>query len=117
MSTSNKNSTRYYSNKHEESVCKALGASQQSNSGAGHWRKGDCLHKEASLLIECKCSMSEKSSFSIKKEWIDKNKEEAWTQRVSNSCVAFNFEPDGKNYYVISENLMKILVDALKEDY
>lgn len=30
-----KQSTRYYSDLHEKSVCKALGAVQQSNSGAG----------------------------------------------------------------------------------
>lgn len=30
-----KQSTRYFSDKHEKSVCKALGAVQQSNSGAG----------------------------------------------------------------------------------
>ena len=31
----NTESTRYYSDKHEKSVCKALNAYQQSNSGAG----------------------------------------------------------------------------------
>lgn len=38
----NENSTRFYSDLHEKSVCKALGASQTPNSGAGKWRKGDC---------------------------------------------------------------------------
>ena len=102
----NKESTRYYSDAHEKSVCKELHAVQQSNSGAGLWRKGDCINNDASLLIECKCSMSEKTSFSIKKEWIEKNKEEAFSQRLSNSCIAFNFEPGGDNYYVINSKLM-----------
>ena len=61
-------STRAAADIHEKSVCKALGASQQSNSGAGLFQKGDLVQKEASLLIECKTCMTEKNSFSIKKE-------------------------------------------------
>lgn len=110
------NSTRSYSTKHEESVCKALGAWRQPNSGAGHWRKGDVVVKDASLLIECKCCMSPKDSVSIKKEWIAKNKEETWGQRLSNSSICFNFEPDGANYYVIDEKLMKFLTEKLAEE-
>ena len=69
----NPNATRTYSDIHEKSVCKALNAKQNSNSGAGHWRKGDVINDKAELLIECKCSMSEKSSFSVKQEWLIKN--------------------------------------------
>lgn len=64
----NKESTRYYSDLHEKSVCRALGATQQSNSGASIFNKGDCIQKDASLLIECKTTMKEKTSVSIKKE-------------------------------------------------
>lgn len=112
----NKEATRVYSNLHESSVCSALNAYKQPNSGAGHWRKGDVRVPQASLLIECKCCMSPKESFSIKKEWIIKNKEEAWTQRLSNSALCFNFEPSGQNYYVIDEKLMRFLVDKLSEE-
>ena len=112
----NKQSTRYYSDIQEKSVCKALGAVQQSNSGAGLWRKGDCIHKDASLLIECKTCVEDKDSFSIKKDWINKNKEESFTQRVSNSCISFNFGPNQPNYYVIDEKLMKFLVESLIEE-
>ena len=72
----NLDSTRAYSDRHEKSVCKALNATQQPNSGAGLFRKGDVVQEESSLLIECKCCMSEKKSVSIKKDWIEKNKEE-----------------------------------------
>lgn len=112
----NKNSTRYYSNIHEESVCKALNATKQSNSGAGLFSKGDCINKEASLLIECKTLMNNKDSFSIKKDWLIKNKEEAFSQRLSNNTLAFNFGPNEENYYIINEKLMKYLVDKLKSD-
>ena len=85
MKNTNKESTRYLSDKHEKSICKALHAVQQPNSGAGNWRKGDVVQPQASMLIEAKCSMSEKKSFSIKKEWIDKNREEKFSQRLLKS--------------------------------
>ena len=112
----NTESTRYYSDKHEKSVCKALNAYQQANSGAGKFRKGDVYNSKASLLIECKTCMTDKSSFSIKQDWILKNKDEAFSQRLSNSCVAFNFGPDKPNYYCIDEKLMKFLVEKLAEE-
>ena len=109
--------TRAASDRHEKSVCRALGAQQQSNSGAGVWRKGDVLQFEASTLIECKTCMADKDSFSIKKEWIKKNKEEAFTQRMMNSCIAYNYGPDQPNYYIIDEKLMKFLIEKLIEEY
>ena len=112
----NKNSTRYYSNNQEISVCKLLNAIQTPNSGAGKWRKGDCQQQEASLLIECKTVTTDKNSFSIKKDWIIKNKEEAFNQRLNNTCIAFNFGPNQKNYFVIDEKLMKFLVEKLIEE-
>lgn len=113
--TKNDTSTRAYSDKHEKSVCKALDAKQQPNSGAGLWRKGDVVQEDASILIECKCSMSPKKSVSIKKDWIDKNKKESFFNRLSNTAICINFEPNGDNYYVIDEKLMKLLCDKLKE--
>ena len=108
--------TRYYSDLHEKSVCKALGAVQQSNSGAGKFSKGDVVQREASMLIECKCAMSEKNSVSIKKEWLEKNKNEGFSCRLPNNAVCINFGPDSNNYYVINERLMKFLVDKLVEE-
>jgi len=108
-------STRHFSDLHEKSVCKALSAKQQPNSGAGLWRKGDVVQEDAFLLIECKCSMKEKNSVSIKKEWITKTKKEAFFHRLNNTALCINFEPNGENYYVIDEKLMKLLCSKLKE--
>lgn len=116
MANKNKESTRFYSDKHEKSICKALGATQQSNSGAGRFRKGDVIHNGASMLIEAKTTMTEKQSVSIKKEWIDKNKEEAFLIRKSHSCICINFGPDTDNHYVINEKLMKFLIEKLEEE-
>ena len=111
----NKESTRYYSDMQEKSVCKALGGVQQSNSGAGLFKKGDVVVKEASLLVECKTCMTDKESFSIRRDWIEKNKKEAFDVRLDNSCIAFNFGPGCPNYYVIDEKLMKKLVEFIEE--
>ena len=114
--TNNKEATRYYSHKHEQSVCKALGGELTSNSGAALFSAGDVIQKDASLLIECKTTMSEKKSVSIKQEWILKNEEERFQARLDNSCICFNFGPEGKNYYIINEKLMKYLVEKLEID-
>ena len=112
----NKESTRYYSDAQEKAVCKVLGAKQQPNSGAGHWRKGDCVIEPASMLCECKAAMSEKNSYSIKKSVLEKTKEEAFSNRLDNTCLCFDFGPNTDRYYVINERLMKYLIDRLSEE-
>ena len=114
--TKNKESTRYYSYLQEKRVCKTMIATQQPNSGAGMFRKGDCVNSKASMLIECKTPTTEKESFSIKKDWIIKNKDEAFSQRLYNSAIAFTFAPNTENYFVINEKLFKFLLEKLEED-
>ena len=115
MANKNYESTRFFSDAHEKSVCKALGATQQSNSGAAVFAAGDCVQEAASMLIECKTCMTEKESFSIKAEWLRKNRDEAFSKRLQNHCLAFNFGPGQPNYYVINESLMQQLVEYLEE--
>lgn len=113
----NKESTRYYSSKQETYISKLLGGEKTANSGAGKWSKGDVIVKEAELSIECKTTLTDKSSVSVKKEWLEKHKREAWEDRMSNSAVAISFTPEGnENYFVIDEKLMKFLVEKLKEE-
>lgn len=116
MANKNTSSTRYYSDAHEKSVCKALRAYQTPNSGACKFKKGDVINHNADLLIECKTCMKEKESFSVKREWFEKNKNEAFSMRITNQAVCFNYGPDTPNYYVINERLMKYLVDKLEEE-
>lgn len=115
--TKNKESTRYYSTNHEESICKALGGHRQPNSGAAKFNKGDIIVESANMLIEAKTTMTDKESFSIKKDWVTKNKNEAFAVRMYNEAVCFNFGPNQSNYYVINERLMKFLVEKLNEEY
>jgi hypothetical protein len=109
-------STREFSNKQEKAVARLLEGQVNPNSGAGKWRKGDVRIPEASMLIECKTCMQDKTSFSVKQEWIEKNKDEAFSCGLCNSAIAFNFGPDKPNYFVINERLMQFLVDNLKEN-
>jgi hypothetical protein len=116
MTNKNKESTRYYSDLQEKSVCKVSNSKQQPNSGASTFSGGDCINRKASLLIECKTVMTEKDSFSIKKNWITKNRDEKFSQRLSNSCIAFSFGPEQENFFIIDEKLMRYLVEKLEED-
>ena len=112
----NSTATRTFSDQHEKSVCSALGAVQTANSGAGKFNKGDVIQRDASMLIECKCCMSEKQSIAVKKEWIDKNVEEMYQMGLGSNAVCINFQPDGDNFYIINERLMKYLCEKLSEE-
>jgi len=106
--------TRFYSNKQEKKVAKAIGGKKVANSGATAFNKGDVTTDD--FLIECKTCTEDKKSFSIKKEWIEKNKEEAFAMCKSYSALVFNFGPNSENYYVIDERLFKLLKEVIEED-
>ena len=99
--------TRFYSNKQEKAVAKAVGGKKVSNSGATAFEKGDVVTD--SMLIECKTCVENKKSFSIKREWLEKNKEEAFEMGKSYSVLVFNFGPNTDNYYIIDERMFKML--------
>ena len=106
--------TRFYSGRQEKKVAKAVGGKQVSNSGATAFNKGDVTTD--SFLIEAKTCVEDKKSFSIKKDWLEKNKEEAFEMGKDYSALAFNFGPSSENYYVIDEKLFKILKEAVEND-
>ena len=78
--------------------------------------KGDV--KTAQFCIECKTAMTERQSMSIKRDWIDKIKEEAFAIGKPYWAVAFNFGGLGnsENFYIIDESLFKQLQTYLEED-
>lgn len=77
------------------------------------FQKGDVTLDN--FLIECKTKTSPSESISIKKEWINKNKEESLFMGKPYSAIAFNFGPDEPNYYIIDEELFEILLTAIKD--
>ena len=103
--------TRWYSNRQEKHVAKAVSGKQTANSGATMWSKGDV--RNSLFLIECKTCTTEKKSFSIKKEWLEKNEEERFAMRKDYSALAFNFGPDTDNYYIIDEKLFRHINELL----
>ena len=110
--TTNKKCTRYFSSRQEKQVAKVVNGKQTANSGATAFSKGDVTTDL--FLLECKTCMEDKQSFSIKKEWLEKNKEEAFAVGKDYSALVFNFGPNSKNYYVIDEKLFKVLNQYLE---
>jgi len=105
---SNIKPTRFYSSKQEKTVAESIGGTVTKNSGATPFDKGDL--KIDNFLIECKTKVSSSESMSIKKEWLEKNEQEALFMGKPYSALAFNFGPNEKNYYIINEELFKILI-------
>ena len=100
--------TRWYSNRQEKAVAKSVGGRQTSNSGATDFAKGDVTTDK--WLLECKTATSEKQSFSIKREWLRKNKEEAFAMDKEYNDLVFDFGDNGDRYYVIDEKTFKELM-------
>jgi hypothetical protein len=106
----NKNSTRYYSDRHERRTAKNIGGRVQVSSGSSDFLKGDVVTKNC--LVECKTATSEKKSMSIKKEWLEKIEEQAIGMGKKFPILAFDFG-DGENYYILNEKVMKQFVEYL----
>lgn len=104
--------TRYYSNKQEKKVAKTLKGKQTSNSGATKFSKGDVVLRD--WLLECKTKTNLSNSLTIKRDWFDKNKEEAFAMHKEHNALVIDFG-DGEQHYIIDESLFKVLVEVLNE--
>lgn len=105
--------TRHYSDKQEKAVAKAIGGRQTANSGATAWQKSDVLSDI--FAIECKTHTEPREQMTVKREWILKNREEAFQMGKRHSAVAIDFG-DGENHYVISESDFLFLLEKLREN-
>lgn len=104
--------TRKYAKRQEQTLAQMLNAKRQSNSGATPFQKGDVKSKR--FLIECKTCIDSKKSFAIKKEWLDKIKEEAFAMGREYGVLAFNFGPGEKNYFVLDEKTFFEMVGRIE---
>ncbi|MFA6843862.1 MAG: hypothetical protein WCR33_05645 [Bacilli bacterium] len=102
------------SQKQEEQIAKMVGGRTQANSGGTRFGGGDVHTKN--LLIEAKTPLSDKASFSIKKEWLNKAQEQAFEQAKDNYALAFRFGPDEPDFFVIDGRLFRQLVKYLEEE-
>ena len=105
--------TRWYSNKQEKAVAKKVGGKQTANSGAAKFSKGDVTADN--WLIECKTSIKPKSSFSIKQDWLNKNKQEAFAMGKEHNALVFDFETGTERFYVVDEKTFLKMKEALDE--
>lgn len=96
-------------------MAKNLQGKRQPNSGATPFFKGDVVTEH--FCIECKTATTEKKSFSVKSEWIEDIKREAFSMRKDHWSIAFNFGGlnNKENFYIIDERLFKFLSEALNE--
>ena len=99
----------------ERDIARLLGGKVQSNSGGTRFGGGDVLTKD--FFIEAKTPTKEQTSFSIKKEWIEKMREQMCEQGKHQGALAFRFDPEGEDYFVISSRLMKLLVEYFEKEY
>lgn len=105
-----KHPTRWYSNKQEKQVAKLVNGKQTANSGATAFSKGDI--RTDKWIIEAKTLTEPKKSHTIKKEWLEKNAEEAFAMNKPYNALAFDFG-DGDNYFIVDAKTFKKLVDIL----
>lgn len=103
---------RFYSKRQENAVAKELGLKRTANSGATTFDKGDV--RGDNILIECKTLTTPQKSHTLKKEWLEKNQEEAFSRGKELSALAFDFG-DGDRYYIMREIDFKMLYEAWKE--
>lgn len=109
--------TRFYSSKQEKAVAKKVGGKQTVNSGATKFEKGDVTTDR--WLLECKTNINEKSSFAIKKSWLEKNKQETFSMGKQHNALVFDFGPSADRYYVVDEKTflkMKIALDLIESE-
>lgn len=104
--------TRFYSNKQEKAVAKAVSGKQVANSGATSFSKGDVTAD--SWLIECKTATKAKASFAIQREWLIKNKEEAFAMGKYYNALCFDYGPDTNRYYILDERTFKKVMEVLR---
>lgn len=104
---------RKYSKIQEKRVSRKNNGVVQPNSGATMFAKGDVVTKK--FLIECKTRIGTQDSISVRREWIKKNEEEAFSLGKDYSAVAISFG-DKENFYIIDEKLFQILRNYLEEE-
>ena len=106
--------TRFYSSQQEKEVAKAVGGRQVVNSGATKFNKGDVRTDD--WLFECKTSTSAKASFSVKREWLDKNRQEAFAMGKQYNALVFDYGNGSNRYYVVDEKTFLKMKEAFNNE-
>lgn len=108
--------TRDYSDMQEKHIAKVTGGKVQSNSGGTKFGGGDVHTKH--FLIEAKTPTKDQKGFTIKKEWMNKMRQQAFEQGKSESVLAFRFSPDDQqDYYVLNQWQFLLFLKYMEENY
>ena len=106
--------TRFYSKLQEREVAKKLKGKTTANSGATLFYKGDVVTED--WCIECKTATEAKASMSIKREWFQKLREEAFGTGKPYSALVFNYGPGTNNHYVIDEKTFMRMMELFEKE-
>lgn len=112
--TSN-HTNRWYSSRQEQEVAKKVGGRQTANSGATPLSKEDIVNDL--FTFECKTKTKNSDSFTLKREWFDKQIAENIQMCKPYKALVFNFGPDkpyNENHYIIDESLFLELLEYLR---
>lgn len=104
---------RFFSKKQENHIAKELGLKRTPNSGATLFQKGDVAGR--AILVEAKTVTKPQKSITLKKEWLEKNQEEAFARGKSLAVLAFDFG-DGERYYALREQDFKMLYQQWEDE-
>lgn len=85
------------------------GARQVIGSGSTPFLKGDVI--VGKLFIEAKTKAKPSKQITIKKEWLEKAKEQSYSTHKEDYALALSFG-DGKDYYVIEDSFFENLYKA-----
>lgn len=107
--------TRDYSDLQEKQLAKMFNGKTTVNSGGTRFGGGDVLTRD--LFIEAKTTTTDRQSFAIKKDWLEKAREQAFEQGKNYWTLAFRFSPDGRDYYVVDKRCIDLLIEKMGEDY
>lgn len=108
-----KKPNRFYSNKQEKHLAKELGLRQTANSGATPFDKGDVAGDH--VLLEAKTLTKPQKSHSIRKDWLKKNEEEAFSRGKRLSALAFDFG-DGDTYVILQLSDFKEMYELWRQE-
>lgn len=106
--------TKRVSLNQEERVARLFLGKRTPQSGGGKWKKGDVLSED--FLVECKTSVTPRTSYSVNRKILDKANEERREMNKPFYALAFTFGTE-EDFFVVDTKTMKYLlscVDACK---
>ena len=108
----NKQSTRYQSNIQERRISSHFADGKQViGSGSTPFLKGDVITED--FFIECKTKVKPSSQITVKREWIEKAREQAYQMRKPYFILALSFG-DTSDYYLMEPQLLEELYEKAK---